>query len=144
MSAEPASPEGVAVDATLDFGMASPADADMVVNVGADSTAAFSEWAMGAAAHEGGAVDMPCLTGPLATIAEGLEPVGDGGSSADGSPEPTLAPAAGAVTPSRELTPPLRRRSGHVSSVEVEPTPVRAPRSLPSPDLPVRGLHCRA
>ena len=45
--ADPASPEGVAADATLHWGAAVPQSPDVIINVSADNTAAFSAWAMG-------------------------------------------------------------------------------------------------
>lgn len=41
------SPEGVPTDVTTQLDLASPASPDVIINVNADSTAAFSAWAMG-------------------------------------------------------------------------------------------------
>lgn len=48
--ADPVSPEGVAADATVHWGAASPESPDVIINVSADNTAAFSAWAMGTGA----------------------------------------------------------------------------------------------
>lgn len=112
--AEPHSPEGVPADATvrLDDGCGSPPSPDVIINVGADTTLAFAAWAMGSDGVGGGGDAAGCAPAggappPLPSIQE--EPdVGDGCAS----PEVVRAEAAaGLVTPSREITPELRRRS---------------------------------
>ncbi len=45
--ADTASPEGVAADATAHWGAAEAQSPDVIINVSADNTAAFSAWAMG-------------------------------------------------------------------------------------------------
>ena len=64
--ADPASPEGVAADATVHWGAAPPESPDVIINVSADNTAAFSAWAMGTGASRCSIGD---LTGaPLSSV----------------------------------------------------------------------------
>lgn len=60
--ADPASPEGVAADATVHWGAGPPESPDVIINVSADNTAAFSAWAMGTGASRCSIGD---LTGAL-------------------------------------------------------------------------------
>ena len=122
MRADPQSPEGIPTDATLHFDYASPASPDVIININADSTAAFAAWAMGSSAGEQqqltGELPSACPPGRVLPSIREEEPSAC-------SPEPNLAAPVQAVTPSREITPALRRRSGRASSVAMGPTPVR-------------------
>lgn len=62
--AEPASPEGVAADATAHWGAAAAQSPDVIINVSADSTAAFSAWAMGTRAPRCSLADLTGAPSP--------------------------------------------------------------------------------
>ncbi|CAL8463591.1 g3125 [Coccomyxa elongata] len=105
---ETSSPEGVPTDATVALDFGSPPSPDVIINVNADSTAAFSAWAMGGgSAGCGGRRSLgDTMTGGLPCILE------EAPEDCCASPPPAMQ-----VTPSREITPMLRRRSGRTSSL---------------------------
>ncbi|BDA48546.1 probable Bromodomain adjacent to zinc finger domain protein 2B at C-terminar half [Coccomyxa sp. Obi] len=105
---ETSSPEGVPTDATVALDFGSPPSPDVIINVNADSTAAFSAWAMGGgSAGCGGRRSLgDTMTGGLPCILE------EAPEDCSASPPPAMQ-----VTPSREITPMLRRRSGRTSSI---------------------------
>ena len=123
MSADPLSPEGVPTDATLHLDHASPASPDVIINISADSTAAFAAWAMGssAAAEQHHTGELPRACPPRHLLPSIRE---EDASACSPEPDPAALPDQ-AVTPSREITPALRRRSGRASSAAMGPTPVR-------------------
>ncbi|KAK9917599.1 hypothetical protein WJX75_006241 [Coccomyxa subellipsoidea] len=105
---EPRSPEGVPTDATVALDFGSPSSPDVIINVNADSTAAFSAWAMGSSGLSGNGRRSlgDTLTGGLPSILE------EAPEDCAASPPPAMQ-----VTPSREITPMLCRRSGRTSSI---------------------------
>ncbi len=68
------SPEGVPTDATCALAEpgVSPPGPDVIVNINADSTAAFSAWAMGSAG--GGALDAVAAGGAAVKTELGVDP----------------------------------------------------------------------
>ncbi|KAK9837514.1 hypothetical protein WJX81_008059 [Elliptochloris bilobata] len=106
------SPEGVPTDATCALAEpeASPPGPDVIVNINADSTAAFSAWAMGSAGamqedEAAGEPAAPMELGEVAPAQVGALAARTGGALS------RAAGAAAGMTPSREVTPQLRRRS---------------------------------
>ncbi len=63
--ADPASPEGVAADATAYWGETAAQSPDVIINVSADNTAAFSAWAMGTRAPRCSLADLTGVPCPL-------------------------------------------------------------------------------
>lgn len=132
-----ASPEGVPTDATCALAelAASPPGPDVIVNINADSTAAFAAWAMGSAADAAVPSDDTGAAAEAGSFAGEPEAVGEGSEfGAAGQPQAPRAPAAllsaeraargagggagaaAGMTPSREVTPQLRRRSSRVTA----------------------------
>lgn len=96
------SPEGVPMDATLSTPFKTALGPEVFINVNADNTMAFSEWAMGSDAHGASATPLPN------------------------------------VTPSREVTPMLRRHS-RTAQVSFEVCPMQ---TTSFHSLPVLPLDC--
>ncbi len=103
----------------------SPPGPDVIVNVNADSTASFAAWAMGSAAPADSAPALDKLAGgaggagALAGLPGGSLLGAPSDAQGGGVPGGGAAPPAAGMTPSREVTPQLRRRSARVSAVAV-------------------------